>query len=500
MIVLYNTNIVVNPVYADTQFIQLCEGGVYAGIIFNADSLFVEELQTINGCDSIINTQIVVTPVDETTVEVNLCYNEEYEGVNYTENTTLYNTYTSTAQCDSFVVTNIFVHEEIVHNLSEQICEGETYEFGDSLYSETGTYTEIYTSVHGCDSIVTINLLVIDSYTSTINASICEGESYLINGVSQTTPGTYNDTLINNNGCPIILITNLSVYPHFENSISETICEGQSYYAGGALQTETGIYTDVLTTVNGCDSTIFTNLTVLPAYESLVSVNICEGESYFAGGANQTESGTYTDSYPSSNQCDSLVITTLIVMDNDETDVAYEMCEGDSILVQGVYYTEGGSYHETFNNQNGCDSVVNYLVEIINRSETYVEEVICDGDSIFLSGEYQTFEGEYVDYFTAASGCDSIITTMLYVDQSVELIAEDQQICFGEEIQLLVQGSNNVRWFPEDGLNCIDCIDPIASPNETTTYTITAESCMGTTTQTQITVTVNHPPSLTLTG
>jgi len=49
-------------------------------------------------------------------------------------------------------------------------------------------------------------------------------------------------------------------------------------------------------------------------------------------------------------------------------------------------------------------------------------------------------------------------------------------------------------------LSCVDCVDPVASPRETTTYTVTAESCLGTTTQTQVTVVVNNPPSLTLTN
>jgi hypothetical protein len=268
------TNIIVNPIYADTQIVELCAGEAYEGIIFNADSLLVEYLQSVDGCDSIINTQIAVTQTFDTIVDIDLCFNGVYNGINYTENTTLYNTYTSALQCDSFVTTNIFVHEELVHNISEQICEGETYEFGDSLYSETGTYTNVYISEFGCDSIVTIELFIIDSYTSTINANICEGETYVVNGETQTTAGTYNDTLINNNGCPIILITNLAVHPVYENTVYETICEGNSYFAGGALQTESGIYSDNFPAAYGCDSIIITELTVLPVFENSVSVDI----------------------------------------------------------------------------------------------------------------------------------------------------------------------------------------------------------------------------------
>jgi gliding motility-associated-like protein len=47
-------------------------------------------------------------------------------------------------------------------------------------------------------------------------------------------------------------------------TVNAAICDGQSYYAGGANQTTTGIYKDTLQTLIGCDSIIITNLTVHP--------------------------------------------------------------------------------------------------------------------------------------------------------------------------------------------------------------------------------------------
>jgi gliding motility-associated-like protein len=71
---------------------------------------------------------------------------------------------------------------------------------------------------------------------------------------------------------------------------------------------------------------------------------------------------------------------------------------------------------------------------------------------------------------------------------------------YRREVQLSVEGSNNVQWSPADGLSCVDCNEPIAAPRQTTTYTVSTESCFGTTVQTQITVVVQNPPSLTLTN
>lgn len=49
-------------------------------------------------------------------------------------------------------------------------------------------------------------------------------------------------------------------------------------------------------------------------------------------------------------------------------------------------------------------------------------------------------------------------------------------------------------WSPTFGLSCTDCPDPIATPNQTTTYTVTASDTYGCTVQDEITITVRPTP------
>src|SRR5690606_31238965 len=118
------------------------------------------------------------------------------------------------------------------------------------------------------------------------------------------------------------------VYSVYENSVGVTICEGESYHAGGGDQTDAGVYTDIYTTVNGCDSIIHTFLSVNPANETSVAAEICDGESYFAGGDYQTVPGVYTDSFTAINGCDSIVITDLQVLPYFTTSMSHQLCEG----------------------------------------------------------------------------------------------------------------------------------------------------------------------------
>lgn len=153
---------------------------------------------------------------------------------------------------------NFASSQTINTNISASVCHGQSYDG----HSSSGTYTDTLTSIiNGCDSIRTLQLTVMPSIKSTVTASICYGQNYY----GHTTTGTFIDTITTVNGCDSIRTLNLTLKNKNFSTTSITICEGQSYFAGGHLQTSTGIYIDTLTNIAGCDSIITTNLTVNPA-------------------------------------------------------------------------------------------------------------------------------------------------------------------------------------------------------------------------------------------
>ena len=61
----------------------------------------------------------------------------------------------------------------------------------------------------------------------------------------------------------------------------QSFCSGGSYTINGNTYTSAGTYTDVLTSVNGCDSTVITVITLSTGVSVSVTpsgpVNICDG-------------------------------------------------------------------------------------------------------------------------------------------------------------------------------------------------------------------------------
>lgn len=97
--------------------------------------------------------------------------------------------------------------------------------------------------------------------TATLNISTCN--TYVLNNETFDSSGTYIRTIPNASGCDSIITLNLTINKKFTQQ-NIAICQGQSFFAGGAVQTTNGIYKDTLQTWLGCDSIVTTYLTVNP--------------------------------------------------------------------------------------------------------------------------------------------------------------------------------------------------------------------------------------------
>src|SRR5690606_18259276 len=84
------------------------------------------------------------------------------------------------------------------------------------------------------------------------------------------------------------------------------------------------------------------------------------------------------------------------------------ICKNDSIYFNNQWLNSGGLYQEVFITQQGCDSIFNLNLTIIDtiRSMSVVE--LCQGDSILINGLWVYDEGDISIFGTTLNGCDSI--------------------------------------------------------------------------------------------
>lgn len=160
------------------------------------------------------------------------------------------------------------------------ICEGESYLFNGTIYNTAGLHTFTTPSlITTCDSTAILNLTIIENPNPFIKDSICEGETYVHNGISYNTEGDY---VINGGGVCLNTTLSLKVIKPTSYEYNDTICEGESYSFNGGSYVVSGTYTSHLINKAGCDSTITLNLTVntIPTVTNTsLTQTICSGTS-----------------------------------------------------------------------------------------------------------------------------------------------------------------------------------------------------------------------------
>src|SRR5690606_22963264 len=236
------------------------------------------------GSEAIVTLKLTVLPALTSTVYDTICQGQTYtfNGNTYNSTQTVTATFISTGGCDSIVTLNLTVLPVLTNALYDTICQGQTYSFNGNTYNSTQTVTATFSSTGGCDSIVTLNLTVLPALTSTVYDTICQGQTYTFNGSTYNSTQSVTATFSSSGGCDSIVTLHLFVIPYSMTQLDTSICQGQSFVFNGISYTSSvpasmGI-TDTLQTAQGCDSIVTLNLTVLPALTNTVYDTICQGQ------------------------------------------------------------------------------------------------------------------------------------------------------------------------------------------------------------------------------
>jgi len=375
-----------------------CDSFTYQGFTFRNDTTVRDTLLTSLGCDSVyVTANIIVNNSKRDTV--NACINpggSYFAGGSPRTTAGFYNdTYTAAIGCDSVVTTNLRLITPTTVNQTLQDCNSVTL-LGNTYTSST-VVRDTTVSAQQCDSVYSVYNIVISSVLrDTIDVCINQGGSYFAAGANQTASGFYADTFqIGGSGCDSIRVVNLNVINPATQSQNISACN--SYTFNGVTYSSSTSVIDTIQSALGCDSvynTINVNITQNITTQIAVCINV--GESYFAGGALQTTSGAYQDTFPSSNSCDSIVTTNLNVI--TVTTAVADIVACNSYTLNGVTYTSSIDVSDTIRNNQGC--ITNITINSIfidgNKYDT-VTACINPGESYFAGGGNQTNGGVYYD-------------------------------------------------------------------------------------------------------
>lgn len=376
--------------------------------------------------------------------------------------------------CDSTIVVNLTINPVYTQNVSINICEGDTIHIFDQSYYQTGTYTKTGSTWQGCDSTINLDLkLIVCNIKGDAQAKnvLCSGESNgsidvtILNG---TPPFTYKYSLVNS---PAILGT---------GSISSTNLPVtiNNFSAGNYIITVQDNYGNSLVLLQNVTEPSLIQFTSTSSDFNKFNIS-CAGNSdgalavYPNGG---TPPYQYSwSSTQTSNILQDLTAGAYTVTITDSAGCTksanFNLSEPQALVISEVDYINPDcsgvkTGYTEIKKVNG--GVAPYLFDLNGKGFDAITKFINLGN------------GNYSWTVKDANGCETKITgTLVAPEIPVIGLGEDVTIDLGES-ELLQTFLNivpdTVIWSGPTGLSCYNCLEPIATPYNTSSYILTVGS------------------------
>ena len=368
-------------VIADTLFQEQCTDLTYIwrGQSYTPGNTY-NDTSFGTGCDTIftlvlnevITAQITIVEVNDSTLTVSdgLVLDWYKDGVLFTSNTDTITISTDDTACYYAEVVDTFVYcatetpnfcigcTPYSDTIYDTICTNDSINFRGTWYYTAGTYNDVVSGSTACDSTF---VLVLNNYP-VIQPNIVVTSDTILSVDYGQVAGWYNKN------DPLTVI---SVDQTLTISSNDTSC-----YDAFVLDTVTGCYIFSDEYCAGCNS----------LYDT-IQQEICNGDSVLFNGAYRSVTGLYVDTTVGQNGCDNYLYMDLIVSDAPITNIYDTICSGDSVLFQGFYVKNPGTYQETFPFSPSCDSTVILHLEVsgaipTNVSITASTTTVCSNDTI----------------------------------------------------------------------------------------------------------------------
>ena len=249
----------------------------------------------------------------------------------------------------------------------------------------------------------------------------CEGFSVTVNGHTYSTTGLYSDTLVGV-GCDSIIFTDLTINPIVSDTQTLVLCSGSSVTVGSNTYSNTGVYTDTLAAASsaGCDSIVTTDLTIVTFKTTNQTFVECTGFTVVVGSNTYATTGVYHDTLVggSVGGCDSIIHTNLTILNHSSYTDVIVACYS-YIWIDGVnYVNSNNTATHTLINAAGCDSVVTLNLTINTATSSTDVQSACDSYTWINNMTYNSSNTTATHTLTNAAGCDSVVTLNLTITNS----------------------------------------------------------------------------------
>ncbi|MEQ8624510.1 MAG: lamin tail domain-containing protein [Vicingaceae bacterium] len=254
--------------------VSVCDTNFYVwrGDTLRAEGLYRDTLLGASLCDSILELNLFIGTPTSLADTVITCDSYVWQGDTLTAAGDYFDTIPNAKGCDSLLSLNLSFTTPSSSSDTVVACELYVW-LGDTL-TTSGTYFDtIPSTTLGCDSLLTLELTILNATTATVRDTACDTYNWALSGQTYTTSGQYIFVDTNSLGCDSVITLDLLILNSNSSSEAVDVCKEYTWPQTGLTYNSTGVYTDTITNSLGCDSVLFLNLTIRKANNTIIKRN-----------------------------------------------------------------------------------------------------------------------------------------------------------------------------------------------------------------------------------
>ncbi len=384
------------------------------GVIINGKQLYGSPGSHDDACDVCLDSESTINP------EVCSSYTSP-SGDYYWDVTGTYEDIIPNYEgCDSIITINLTILENSFSTDTHQACYTYTWIDGNTYTESNTTATHILENAIGCDSIVTLDLTILETSSSTAVHEACE--SFIWIDGNNYTESNYTATHIieNTAGCDSIITLNLTINNNTQATYEHTACESYTWIDGNTYSESNNTATHIVENTAGCDSTITLNLTIYHNTQSIDEQASCEAYTWINGITYSESNNTASHIIDNAMGCDSIITLDLTILEDSESIDYHEECMSFTWIDGNTYTQNNNTAIHIIENAAGCDSTITLNLTIFENLES-IDEIEACGSYTWRNGITYTSDNNTAIYTQQnVSGCDSIITLNLTILENSE--------------------------------------------------------------------------------
>ncbi len=281
---------------------------------WNTPGTYLDTIPNSYCGDSLMTINLSINSPSFDTISAVACSSFDSPSGNYTWTTSgmYYDTIPNAVGCDSLLTIDLTINYPSADTFSIAACTDYTSPSGNYTWTTSGMYYDTIPNAIGCDSLLTIDLTINNPSADTFAIVECDQYISPSGNYTWTTSGTYYDTISNASGCDSLMTIDLTILLSSTSTIDTIVC-GDYTAPDNTVYSTSGQYIATIPNAVGCDSVITINYTnndiqvTISVSGITLTANAVNGSTYqwidcansnpIAGATNQTFTPTANGSY-----------------------------------------------------------------------------------------------------------------------------------------------------------------------------------------------------------